>query len=64
MKNRQHGWLVAVFIEGYTVYEEFFKTELEAFKERERAYMYNPGVEYVTIDEVWYDPETGEYVAA
>jgi hypothetical protein len=64
MKNKQHGWLVAVIIEGYTVYQEFFKTELEAFKEREMAYRYNPGVEYVTIDEVFYDPESGEYVAA
>lgn len=64
MKNKQHGWLVAVIIEGYTVYEEFFETELEAFKEREKALRYNPGVEYVTIDEVWFDPETGEYVAA
>lgn len=64
MKNKQHGWLVAVFIEGYTVYEEFFEKEIDAFKEKERAYRYNPGVEYVTIDEVFYDSETGEYVAA
>lgn len=66
MKNKEHGWLVAVFIEGYSgaAYETFCKKEIEAFKEKEMAYRYNPGVENVTIDEVWYDTETGEYVAA
>lgn len=66
MKNRQHGWLVAVFIEGYSgaAYETFCTEETEAFKEKEKAYRYNSDVENVTIDEVFYDPDTGEYVAA
>lgn len=66
MKNKEHGWLVAVFIEGYSgaAYETFCKTEFEAFKEKEIAYRYNSDVENVTVDEVFYDPETGEYVAA
>ena len=40
MKNRKHGWLVAVFISGYggTAYEEFCETELEAYKVKEEAY--------------------------
>lgn len=66
MKNRHHGWLVAVFIEGYdgAAYEVFCETESEAVKEKEEAYELNNEVECVTIDEIWYDPVTGEYEAA
>ena len=65
MKNRHHGWLVSVFIYGYdgTAYEEFCETESEAYKVIEEAYEDNSEVECVTIDEVWYDPETGEHEA-
>lgn len=65
MKNKQHGWLVAVFIEGFSgaAYETFCEKEIEAFKERVMAYRYNGGVENVSIDEVLYDPESGEYEA-
>ncbi len=65
MKNRHHGWLVSVFIYGYdgTAYEEFCETESEAYKVKEEAYEDNSEVECVTIDEVWYDPETGEHEA-
>lgn len=65
MKNRHHGWLVSVFIYGYdgTAYEEFCETESEAYKVKEEAYEDNSEVECVTIDEVWYDPVTGEYQA-
>lgn len=66
MKNRQYGWLVAVFISGYSgaAYEEFCETESEAYKVKEEAYAINDDVENVSIDEVLYDSETGEYVAA
>lgn len=63
MENKKRGWLVAVFIYGYggTAYEEFCETESEAYKVKEEAYEDNNDVECVTIDEVWYDPITGEY---
>ena len=63
MKNRKHGWLVAVFIYGYggTAYEEFCETESEAYKVKEEAYEDNNAVECVTSDEGRYDPITGEY---
>lgn len=66
MKNSKHGWLVAVYISGYSgaAYVEFCETEAEAYKVKEEAYEVNDDVENVTIYEVFYDPETGEYVAA
>lgn len=66
MKNREHGWLVAVFIKGCNgvAYETFCKEEIEAIKEKEIAYRYNSDVENVTIDEVWYNIDTGGYVPA
>ena len=66
MKNSKHGWLVAVYISGYSdaAYVEFCKSELEAHKVKKEAYEINDDVEYVTVDEVLYDLETGEYVAA
>ena len=66
MKNRQHGWLVAVYISGYSgaAYVEYCETEAEAYKVKEEAYEVNDDVECVTLDEVFYDPDTGEYVAA
>ena len=66
MKNKQHGWLVAVYISGYSgaAYVEFCETEAEAYKVKAEAYEDNDDVECVTVDEVLYDPETGEYVAA
>ena len=66
MKNKQHGWLVAVYISGYSgaAYVEFCETEAEAYKVKTEAYEDNDDVECVTVDEVLYDPETGEYVAA
>lgn len=65
MKNRKHGWIIAVFLEGMdgAAYEEFCETESEAYKVKEEAYEDNSEVECVTIDEVWYDPVTGEYQA-
>lgn len=66
MKNSKFGWLVAVYISGYSgaAYEEYCKTEAEANKVKEEAYKFNDDVECVTVDEVLYDLETGEYVAA
>lgn len=66
MENSKHGWLVAVYISGYSgaAYVEFCETETEAYKVKEEAYEINDDVENVTLDEVFYDPETGEYVAA
>lgn len=66
MENSKHGWLVAVYISGYSgaAYEEFCETEAEANKVKAEAYEVNDDVEYVTVDEVLYDLETGEYVAA
>lgn len=66
MENSKHGWLVAVYISGYSgaAYVEFCETESEAFKVKEEAYIINDDVEIVSIDEVWFDLETGEYVAA
>lgn len=66
MKNSKHGWLVAVYISGYseTAYVEFCETETEANKVKNEAYEINDDVEYVTVDEILYDLETGEYVAA
>lgn len=65
MKNSKHGWLIAVYIFGYSdaVYVEFCETESEAYREKE-YYEVNNDVENVTFDEVFYDPESGEYVAA
>ena len=65
MKNRHHGWLVAVFIYGYdgAAYEEFCDTEAKAERAEARAWEEHDDVETVTIDEVWYDPITGEYEA-
>lgn len=65
MKNSKHGWLVAVYISEYSdaVHVEFFETESEAYREKE-YYEVNKDVECVTVDEVLYDLETGEYVAA
>lgn len=66
MKNSKHGWLVAVYISGYSdaTYVEFCKTEAEAYKAKKEAYEFNDDVENVTLDEVFYNPDTGEYVAA
>lgn len=66
MKNSKRGWLVAVYISGYSgaAYEEYCETEAEANKVKDEAYEVNDDVENVTLDEVFYDPETGEYVAA
>lgn len=66
MENSKHGWLVAVYISGYSgaAYVEFCETESEAFKVKEEAYIINDDVEIVSIDEVCFDFETGEYVAA
>lgn len=66
MKNSKHGWLVAVYISGYSnaAYAEFCETESEANKVQKEAYEVNDDVENVTLDEVFYDLETGEYVAA
>lgn len=66
MKNSKHGWLVAVYISGYSnaAYVEFCETEAEANKVRSEAYDINDDVENVTFDEVFYDSESGEYVAA
>lgn len=66
MENSKHGWLVAVYISGYSgaAYVEFCETESEALEVKEEAYTINDDVEIVSIDEVMYDPETGEYVAA
>ena len=66
MKNSKHGWLVAVYISGYSeaAYVEFCETEAEAHKAKKEAYNVNDDVENVTLDEVFYDPESGEYVAA
>ena len=66
MENSKHGWLVAVYISGYSdaAYVEFCETEAEAYKVKAEAYEDNDDVECVTVDEVLYDPETGEYVAA
>lgn len=66
MKNSKRGWLVAVYISGYSdaAYVEFCETESEAHKAKKEAYEINDDVEYVTVDEVLYDLETGEYVAA
>lgn len=66
MENSKHGWLVAVYISEYSgaAYVEFCETEAEAYKVKEEAYEVNDDVECVTLDEVFYDPETGEYVAA
>lgn len=66
MENSKHGWLVAVYISGYSgaAYVEFCETEAEAYKVKVEAYEDNDDVENVTLDEVFYDPETGEYVAA
>ena len=66
MENSKHGWLVAVYISGYSgaAYEEYCKTEAEANKVKKEAYKVNDDVECVTVDEVLYDLETGEYVAA
>lgn len=66
MENSKHGWLVAVYISGYSgaAYVEFCETEAEAYKVKAEAYEDNDDVENVTLDEVFYDPETGEYVAA
>lgn len=66
MKNSKHGWLVAVYISGYSeaAYVEFCETEAEANKVKDEAYDINDDVENVTFDEVLYDLETGEYVAA
>ena len=65
MKNRHHGWLVAVFIDGYdgAAYEEFCDTDAKAERAEARAWEEHDDVETVTIDEVWYDPITGEYEA-
>lgn len=66
MENSKHGWLVAVYISGYSgaAYVEFCETEAETYKVKAEAYEDNDDVECVTVDEVLYDPETGEYVAA
>lgn len=66
MKNNKHGWLVAVYISGYSdaAYVEYCETEAEANKVKVEAYEINDDVENVTLDEVFYNPETGEYVAA
>ena len=66
MENSKHGWLVAVYITGYSgsAYVEFCETEAEAYKVKAEAYEDNDDVECVTVDEDLYDPETGEYVAA
>lgn len=66
MKNSKHGWLVAVYISGYSeaAYVEFCETEAEANKVKGEAYEVNDDVENVTLDEVFFDPESGEYVAA
>ena len=66
MENSKHGWLVAVYISGYSgaAYVEFCETESEAYKVKVEAYEVNDDVENVVLDEVFYDPETGEYVAA
>lgn len=66
MKNSKHGWLVAVYISGYSeaAYVEYCETEAEANKVKNEAYEVNDDVECVTVDEVLYDLETGEYVAA
>ena len=66
MKNSKHGWLVAVYISGYSdaAYVEFYETELEAHKAKKEAYEVNDDVENVTLDEVFYDTVSGEYVAA
>lgn len=65
MKNSKHGWLVAVYVPEYSdaVHVEFCETESEANKEKE-YYEVNNDVECVTVDEVFHDLETGEYVAA
>lgn len=66
MEKRQHGWLVAVFIKGQSgvAYDTFCKKETDALKEKEIAYRYNSDVECVTIDEVFYNLDTGGYVPA
>ena len=66
MENSKHGWLVAVYISEYSnaAYVEFCETEAEANKVKAEAYEVNDDVECVTVDEVLYDLETGEYVAA
>lgn len=66
MENSKHGWLVAVYISGYSgaAYVEFCETESEAYNVKAEAYEVNDDVECVTIDEVLFDPESGEYVAA
>lgn len=66
MENSIHGWLVAVYITGYSnaAYVEFCETEAEAYNVKAEAYDVNDDVENVTLDEVFYDPESGEYVAA
>lgn len=66
MTERQHGWLVAVFIKGQSgvAYETFCKEKSDAIKEKEIAYRYNSDVECVTIDEVFYNLDTGGYVPA
>lgn len=66
MKNSKHGWLVAVYISGYSdaAYVEFCETEPEANRVKDEAYEINDDVESVTLDEVFYDSESGEYVAA
>lgn len=66
MENSKYGWLVAVYISGYSeaAYVEFCETEAEANKVKDEAYDINDDVENVTLDEVFYDSESGEYVAA
>ena len=65
MKNRKHGWLVAVFLSGElgAAYEVFCKSESKAEQEAARAYREHNDIENVTIDEVLYDPITEKYEA-
>lgn len=65
MKNRKHGWLVAVFLEEMdgAVYEEFCDTEAKAERAEARAWEEHDDVECVTIDEVLYNTVTGEFEA-
>lgn len=62
MENKKRGWLVAVFLTGElgAAYEVFCKSESKAKQEVAKARREHNDIEAITIDEVLYNPITGE----
>lgn len=63
MKNKQHGWLVSVYIDTQpeAVDTQFFDNYDAACEFKSKSLNEIDDAVVATLDEVDYDPDTGDY---